>query len=331
MNSPLRQLSIACLIVACVHLALSAYYRDVVMGNGIAERTQRQYDAMDAPVRLLALGDSHMKWGFRAAQIDGAFNFALPGESLVQSYYRLESLLEAGAAEDLRAVVLQADPHTLSRRPDDQFLHYYARFVDPLELARVDGAWLETLGGNLRGRYVPYAGQRANLMDYVATGRPPEVRWLDQLTLRAGGLVSEESVTRYAREGRRAVAEQRIRYHFGRQRAVDPTLLHYLERILALCEARGLRALFVRFPLHDSYLEALGDAGEFDRALRVRIEASPAAETLDLRHAFRGDDAPFSDVDHLNATGAARLTRFVARWFDRVQSAWRRPRNARST
>ncbi len=310
MNERARHNLIACLAVAVVHFGLDAFYRDVVNANGIAERTDRQFAAMRDEVDVLALGDSHVKWGIDAS-LPGAFNYALPGESHVQSYYRLRSLLDE-RGDAIRAVVLSADPHTLARHPDDQFRHYYAGFVDPFELAAVDGGWFERLGEALRGRFAPYVGQRANLVAYLETGRPPEARWLDQVEMQAGALASERRITEYSPEGRRAKARQRIRFHFGPAPAVDATRLHYLEQILRLCEERGVRALFVRFPLSVAYLEALGDARAFDAAIAERVEASPAAELLDARLMFAGDPSVFADVDHLNAEGARRLTRRVA-------------------
>ena len=168
-----------------------------------------------------------MKWGIEAGAIPGAFNFALPGESYVQSYYRLRSLLDDEGLE-LRAVVLQADPHSLVRRSDWEFRHYYAGFVDPFELGRVAGGTLRRIIENASARFAPYAGQRANLLAYLETGRPPEVRWLDQVAMHAGSLVSDRLVTAFSIAGRRAKAQERMRYHFGPEPALDATLVHYL-------------------------------------------------------------------------------------------------------
>ncbi|MBW2266950.1 MAG: hypothetical protein JRH16_00140 [Deltaproteobacteria bacterium] len=303
---------ITCVVVAAVHVALVHWYRHGVMGYGIAERTLQQFESLREQVDIVALGDSHVKWGIEAEAIPGAFNFALPGESYVQSYYRLRSLLD-DEGQVLRAVVLPADPHSLARHSDHQFRHYYAAFVDPFELGRVDGEMLHRVIESLRGRLAPYAGQRANLLAYLETGRPPEVRWLDEVPMHAGSLASDRLVTAFSPAGRRAKAQERMGYHFGQAPGLDPTLGYYLGKLLSLCAERGIRVLLVRFPLGDAYLEALPDPAASDAMIARMVDASENAELLDARRVFANRPQLFADVDHLNREGAALLSRRVAR------------------
>lgn len=311
------QLGVAVLLLACVHFALSAWYRGAVMAGGVAERTLAQFEAMRDRVAVVGLGDSHVKWGLAADEIPDAFNFAIPGESYALSFYRLQSLLDdEGLA--LRAVVLAADPHSLERkrRPDQPFLHYYAGFADLHAIGRSEGAPLFGWVEGLRGRFAPYVAQRANLLAFLETGEPPEVRWLAQVPMSAGALASDNKMTRFSRAGRRAKAAERVRFHFGEQPAIDATLVEYLDRILALCEERGVLALFVRFPLSDAYLESLAahfDPAPVDAHIEARVARAPAAELLDARNAFHQQPAMFADVDHLNRNGAAALARLIAR------------------
>ena len=113
-------------VFGLVHFALSHWYREVVMRDGVPERTLRQFDAVDpASIHTLALGDSHVKRGIQPRALEGSFNFALPGERYPEMLYRLQSLLAAGLSVD--TVVLQAEPHLVAERPDPHraFAHYY--------------------------------------------------------------------------------------------------------------------------------------------------------------------------------------------------------------
>jgi hypothetical protein len=218
----------------------------------------------------------------------------------------------------LRAVVLAADPHSLERkrRPDQPFLHYYARFADLLAIGRAEGQALFGWVEGLRGRFAPYAAQRANMLAFLATGKPPEVPWLASVQMRAGSLSSDLSLKRYSLQARRAKAVERMRFHFGDDPAIDPILAGYLDRLLALCDARGVRTLLVRFPLSDAYLNALAPVMD-PRRVDAHIEASAArfdsVALLDARRAFSGQPQLFADMDHLNDAGAARLSRMLAR------------------
>ena len=121
----------ALLAVGFAHFALVHWYREVVMRDGVPERTLRQFDALDpASIHTLALGDSHVKRGIQPRALEGSFNFALPGERYPEMFYRLQSLLAAGLPVD--TVVLQAEPHLVAERPEPHgaFAHYYAGFVD---------------------------------------------------------------------------------------------------------------------------------------------------------------------------------------------------------
>ena len=305
------------LVVAALHFSLVAWYQNVVMANGVAERTLRQFDAKRDRVRVVALGDSHVKWGIAADVIPGGFNFALPGETYALSFYRLQSLLdEEGLA--LRFIILAADPHSLEpkRGPDQPFLHYYAGFADLYAIGRAEGTPLFGWVDGLRGRFAPYVAQRSNVLAFLATGEPPEARWLASVPMQAGSLSSDAMMMRFSAAGRRAKAEERVGFHFGTTPSIDATLAEYLDRILSLCDTRGVRALLVRFPLSGEYLRALNakvDLSRVDTRIQGSVARFGSAELLDARRAFAGAPELFADVDHLNREGARRLSRLIAR------------------
>jgi|GEM_PF-3064633 len=92
----------------------------------------------------------------------------------------------------------------------------------------------------------------------------------------------------------------------------------YLRLALAL-ERRGVRVVFLMTPLFRDHLRAWderapGCHAELVRALD-RVTSASGAELLDLsRHpGFRGSPQLFRNGDHLNARGARRLTRLLAR------------------
>ena len=81
------------------------WYREVVMNDGIAERTLRQFREIETPVNTLALGDSHVKWGIQPKILAGSFNFAMPGERYVETFYRLQLSDELALTPDVQLLL----------------------------------------------------------------------------------------------------------------------------------------------------------------------------------------------------------------------------------
>lgn len=301
-------------LFGAIHFALTDWYLGRAMGGGVAERTLEQFDAAGPEIDVLALGGSHVKWGVRPEFIPGAFNFAMPGERYIYTYYRLRSLLEAGL--DVRAVIISADPHALLEHTRDPgFQHYYAWFVDFPALGWAEGEPLLYTARWLRDRYAPYAGKRRYVLDYLADGRPPELPWLENVAMEQGAMLGTRSLADRMPAEIEAAARERAELHFGK-----PTLslasARHLERLLELCEREGIEVLLVRFPLTPAYREAL--AAHVDEAVldaRLAKIAAPfrGIRTLDFRARFDDHPGLFSDVDHVNERGAVLLSQAIRR------------------
>ena len=307
------QIIVACLVVGAVHVVLVHWYREVVMNDGIAERTLRQFREIETPVNTLALGDSHVKWGIQPKILAGSFNFAMPGERYVETFYRLRSLLEQGLP--VQTVVLGADPHVLAERPNRPIAlaQYYSWFVDYPAQGWRRGELLPYVTRWLTGRYAPYAGKRANVLRFLATGEVPELPWFAWVSMDRGAMRSAGTLTDRTKSARTELALDRLRVHFPTHRT-DAEAEDHLRRILELCRERGIRVVLVKFPLSDTYRNALMgylDLPEFDRSVAKAVVDYENARILDLRDRFRGRAGLFADVDHVNARGADIISRIV--------------------
>lgn len=301
-------------LFGAIHLALTDWYLGRAMAGGVPERTLEQFAAAGPEIDVLAVGGSHVKWGVRPEYIPRAFNFGMPGERYSFTYYRLRSLLEAGL--EPRAVIISADPHALiPPTRESGLMHYYARFVDFPALGWEEGEPFVYTARWLRDRYAPYAGRRRYVLDYLADGRPPELPWLEKLPMDRGGILGTRSLADLTLAEIGETARKRAEVHFG-NRAVSPASARYLERMLELCESKGIEVLLVRFPLTSAYRDALAahvDSETLDARLAKIAGRFTGVRILDLRAGFDHRLELFADVDHVNGQGAIYVSDAIRR------------------
>jgi hypothetical protein len=302
-----------------IHLALVAFHRDRVFGDGVSERTQAQYDAVRGGVHTLILGSSHAKWGIAADALEDAFNLSLGGQTAPESYYVLRSEL-ADPTVDLHTVILPADSVTFSDWQSGVFgyRHWYAPRVDYAAIGRRRGRPLLYAANGFLGEWAPYAGQRRQILSYLNTGISPQLAAHIGLAMNRGSFSSSDSWAKEPAEKRRATADERARLHFP-EPGFDEVAGEYLRRTLELAREEGLRVLLVRFPLSMEYLLAsrpFMESADVDAHLEEILADHPEVQVLDARLDYAGLPRLFVDPDHLNQRGARLLTRRVRRILD---------------
>jgi len=164
----------------------------------------------------------------------------------------------------------------------------------------------------LQGRFAPYVSERRNILSYLETGRPAEMRWLHSVDLERGALVGSGSIRSKTPEQRLSFAKERTQAHFGAEEPISPYPEHYFREILELCSAHPVEAIVVQLPMTDEYLEAAAefiDARTFDQRVRALIAPYPNVHLAETREVFSGQPHLFVDSDHLNERGAVRFSR----------------------
>lgn len=312
------------LALACANTLLSHWFENVVMGDNLMKLTQQELMAYQGPVDTLVLGDSHPKRGVRASVLDQGFNLAVPGQMYTETYYTLKSILEQGEM-DVRYVIVQADISSFAEGRLDEwpFLHEYAPFVNYIEIGRNRGKLLEYTLRQALGLFAPYVGRRDFMLSYIEHGETPFASWLRNAWLEQGSLLSNDSITSKPRNWWRKQAAQRAELVFRDENPMDPLLIDYFERLIALCEENGIQLMVVNFPISQEFLDAASkflDVNLFYVRIETLVAAHPNAHLLDMRSAFRGKWDYFRDVDHLNARGATELSRTIRDEIRRLRS-----------
>jgi hypothetical protein len=108
-------------------------------------------------------------------------------------------------------------------------------------------------------------------------------------------------------------AGKRLQYHqsISKEGELERNLGYYRE-ILSLARARGVKALFVVFPVDESYAQAV-PAADLQRrsALLAGLVQGGGAKLADYFKDKRFQSRDFADVDHLNVNGAKKFSQFL--------------------
>ena len=98
--------------------------------------------------------------------------------------------------------------------------------------------------------------------------------------------------------------------HLGRREPFDPRNVDDFDRLLDLCDEKGIRVLLVKFPLTREYLDAAEpfvDIDGHDRRVADLVDDRAGVAVLDVRSRFPDRTELFTDPDHLNSRGAKLL------------------------
>jgi hypothetical protein len=314
-----RQLAVAAALLVlggAIHLALVDFYLEDVVAEGIAARTQAQYDQVRERVKTLILGNSHAKWGIAASELDDAFNLALGGQTAPETYYVLRSELEDPAV-DPRTVILSVDALTFSdwRGRALPFRYWYAHRVDYLAIGWQRGEPLRFAVNAFLGLHAPYVGRRDDILFYFATGRPVLLTIHIDREMELGSFLGPAGWAKLSESEREAMARDRILRHFPHP-VFDEVAGAYFRKTLELARDEGVSLIVVRFPETTEYFQASRDfvqRARVEERLATMLADHPEVTVVDARLDYAAKPKLFMDPDHLSGRGARRFTRRLRR------------------
>jgi len=250
-------------------------------------------DARNAPAdtRAIVLADSHgTRLDGEVLASAGIVNLSTGSDSYVDMLNKLRYSIDH---YPIRLVILSADGHSMSKYREytnnvdksgllvggngvKAVIRRIVPLVDPKSRDLFKGALSASLSRALSRKAAPTLGTAA-----------PSSSWKDTTN-------------------RRQSAERRAGTQFKFSEPSEP-LRRTVAEIAALCAARGVRLVGLKFPLSGDYLGVLGgkDYGA-DKALE-----SLGVAVLDYEELYRDRDDLFEDQDHLNKEGGTLFTRLL--------------------
>jgi hypothetical protein len=275
-------------------------------------RQLRTITTAPQPPRVLLLGDSHAAFGVHADQLPADWAVvAMPSQNWIQRYLIARHLCDRYAITD---VIIPLALHTLAfHEGDEQFedmlmfggLRRIAELYEA-PISEIAGAWLrarnEIWHHRKRRHYV-----HARILDWcgASIGRFRGTAARGSAFDRQGRYSHQNRASWQNCSAAQREADLRVHEKIDNYK-VFPAYAAAATEFLAFCEKNGITVVGIRFPVTREYRER-----EYTQAPGVEVQAiaGGCVATLDYTMLFEGNEAVFSDAHHLNADGAALLTR----------------------
>lgn len=307
----LKRLAIFGIVVATCVVAINWAYIHFVFSKEQIYRQHQQYNEFIAtlPSRTISyafFGDSHTRNAIDPRMIPGAFNFGTSAENYIETYYQLRRILAVDRVT-IQTAVFELDPHTFSTLLTDEGrafddLYFYWQSIPPRELMRIRN--LSPLG--LLRAYItevlfPSFGRGEDLLGAFIV--PPKLT-----EIYFGWTRDTEDFSTMDME---ALAARAASKHFGGQERISPLAFEYFLKTIAMARERGIRIVFLRYPLSGPYVAAVdttyGGSREYYATIFTEIRRVLGDRGYDVRDysgLFFDHPDYFSNPDHLNERGA---------------------------
>jgi len=284
--------------LAIINFSLHFGFLHIVYTNSIVQRRAREFfKKADKQIEILFLGDSHVN-AVQEDRIPNAVKFDSFGENYIQSYYKLQYLIDR---EDMtiKNLVLPFDLHSFSSFRSDRIINdiYWTKYMDYFELARAKNDRTYILKWMI-AHFCAYAGKGDEILEYLQ-----KVRGFPSL-----------------REKQKEDVKNRVYYHFKNQEIFDRDILYYFKKILNLCSEKEINIILIKYPLSRSYLINAADyvdRNEFYGYLHAILADFPHLnyDIWDYQEIFVDSPVYFMDSDHLNRKGAIAFSELLSKKF----------------
>jgi hypothetical protein len=287
-----------------LHLVLVEAYSRPVLRWHKAVRSDRAFLSAPKDIDLLVVGDSHARTAVLGPLVGPRVaNISFGGHDQLKTWYRTKALVERGEKR-VSAILVPLDPVSFSPWRVDVFSPelVWGRYVDFLEVGRVDGHPARYLGRWLKARVFPYAG---------------ELRTLNQLRRGRFGFGEDLPNGDFSENGplrRRELARRDAVDHFGFEDHAHPLLRWGFASLVAWAEERQMQVVAIAYPVTGEY-RAEADATDAPEQVRAQVLEPFLADPrhVFLNHLRTFEDRPelFSDPHHLNHRGRAEFSRLL--------------------
>ncbi|WP_316811940.1 hypothetical protein [Pedobacter heparinus] len=242
----------------------------------------------------IIIGHSHPECAFNDSLITNTINIAQSGESYFYSYYKVKQLLQQN--KNIKYVFVEFTNNQIEKKMEEWiwsglFLSYkyhtYAPFIDyqgnsllmknnPKSLLKLQ---IKTLLNNIKVilfKDYDYARKTGGYL-YLGKSKTDSLIKLKDITI-----------------GKNEIHE-----------LLPIENLAYLDRIVNLCQIKGVKVILLRSPLHKKY-PGIKNENEFKKLLTVKYRH---IHFLDFKN-FPLQDEEFADLEHLNFKGAKKFSAF---------------------
>jgi hypothetical protein len=306
-----------CIFIA-VLLLVEVADRALFRPKSIFGRTVKDFEKQRGEIQILFLGQSDMKRAvIPEAMPFKAYNFAELGESFIETYYKLKYYIEE--MPSLKVVVLPLPLGSFSSFRTDRintkyYSYGYISFRDLWALYQIKGFLV------IRQKLVslsPMLDPGQLRVFWKNVERLIKKKPIERAVIREGyhlltikGIVNER------------MAMRSIQRHFQGANIFDKDLLLFFEKILILCNQRGIKVVTLMTPMTDYYIKHaekyITEAALYEKVFNNARFSPYIYKHLDYLDLYAKDHTLFVDGDHLNHEGATLFSKRIASELSKV-------------
>jgi len=291
--------------LVAVNFILNGLYKTFVVHNILNRAKDQQFAEYADTLKYLAMGNSHNC--VNTFILENSFNYGAPGESYIQSYYKLKYILEETNKKP-ENVILFIDMSSFNGVLGDrlEYNSYWIKYINYFELARVKND-RKVLNKWVEGRFFSYAGNYKDIkLSFVYLVK------IKELNLHNGYRPHRDFKNFTDVKNKYREAKKKVDIYLKRDSYFDPVLQYYFESILELCLENDINVILVRIPVTKEYYEEasigipLSDLyGKIEDSYRKFDNVSMVLDYHDL---YFDHPEYFFDADHLNPRGSDLFT-----------------------
>ncbi|MBU0496544.1 MAG: hypothetical protein KKC68_08305 [Candidatus Thermoplasmatota archaeon] len=303
------------LVLFVVFGLLNIGYYHLILSNTVLERSYSDFLEHRENIRILFMGDSHPKRDINPALINYSFNLADVGESYIQTYHKLSTVLNDPLV-DLYTVVLPLDLHSFSSMRTDRIKNewYWDRFIQYDEVFSQDTnrSIFDSVVWRFKS-WFPIISKGQELIEYAFVRR-------ESSELVKGYIISYDN---YSMSSDKSIwAFFRAQSQLEDSEIMDPILVEYFKKCLILCTEQNLHIILIKYPISEHYYTAvhqfIPNLSLINDTIETIITEFPGVIMLDYQDFFFGRDDVFMDTDHLNKKGADLFTSLIRNDFKNI-------------
>ncbi len=312
------------IIITGLISVLNLAYLKLIEPKKIIERKEAIYekflkDLNNPEIDFAFFGDSHTESGLNPLYIDGhSFNFALGGESYIETYYKLKKIIEKDKVK-IKNIILEVDLHTFSEKchPKDILfgqLYFYSQIVDLKKIAQLKD---ESLIPLFFRKNILVLGKGKEFVKNIL--RPDEVT-----PIYLGWTNNHTRTKNYYLNNKYQIAQKIYRVHFSENPIkIEKQTFNYFFNILELAKENNINVIFIKYPISKEYdLEIrkhnLNKKKYYDKIFSEVNEVLNNYAILDYYDIFFNNPEYFYDAEHLTIEGSEVFSRGVNEDFKNI-------------
>jgi hypothetical protein len=212
---------------------LNIVYLNIAQTNWEYFQEEKRLDVFaqeNNEVEYFFVGDSHVKQAIIENEIPNSYNFAVGGETFVESYYRLKDLIDSNQL-NIKNIMLQTDVHVFFKKNESLFEEnlYFEKFLTLKEMSVINNKNLISM---YIYRYSPIIG-------------------LGNMILRVYGNIFDEDTIILDD------VELDMKITYFQTDHINSNEIEYYFKIISLAETNNIPIILIQYPVAKKYHEEL--------------------------------------------------------------------------